>query len=135
MFKYTWEARFENDGVMVQPDDDRYSKHVDGAEHNKSSFQDLLDYEKISPLRIFTLKSAQGDTFAIDLKSGEFFMNGVTFKLDQPLEELTDRKLIFYRTMRMGMISREQYVYAYNFGYKGNRPGSDKIVKKVVTIS
>ena len=130
-----WEATFRNGGTMVQPEDDRYSKHVDGAEHNPSAFQDLLDYsQNVSPLSTFVLKSKRGDTYAINLDSGEFFMNGVVFKLDQPLEELIGRELIFFRTMRLNMASQEQYVYAFNFGYKGKHPESGKIVKKVVTI-
>ena len=134
MLKYLWRAKFANDGVISQPEDDRYSKHDDKAEHNPSAFRDILDYEKVSPLAIFSLHGRNGEIYAVNLFSGEFFINGTSIWLDQPAEELLDRKLIYFRTQRADLQSGEQYTYAYNFGYEGKHPESGKIVKRIVTI-
>lgn len=133
MFKYLFEASYEDGHVITQPEDDRYSKHVDGAEHNFSSFTDVMDYSEKSPLEIFALVGRDRQVFAVSLKTGEFFVNGATFMLDQPLEELTDRKIIYYRTKRMDMVNGNQIVHAYNFGYEGTDQ-KGKRVKKVITI-
>lgn len=134
MFKYHWEATFKDGHMITQPADDRYSKHDDKAEHNPSAFRDILDYLEQSPLEFFALVGQDRQIFAVSLETGEFFVNGTTFYLDQPLEELQDRKLIYFRTNRMNMQTHEQYVHAFNFGYEGKHPESGKIVKKVITI-
>ncbi len=134
MLKYLWEASYKDGTLIRQPIDDKYSKHDDSAEHNPSSFRDLQDYEAVSPLETFALGGHDRQTYAVSLKSGEFFVNGTIFMLDQPLEELLDRKVIYYRTQRMNLETGEQYTYAYNFGYEGKHPESGKIVKKVITI-
>lgn len=134
MFKYRWGATFADGHTLKQPEDDRYSKHIDSAAHNFSSFKDLLDYQEISPLQIFSLNGRDGQIYAVNLETGEFFVNGTVFMLDQPLEELQDRKVIYFRTNRMNMVTREQYTHAFNFGYEGKHPESGKIMKKVVTI-
>lgn len=134
MFRYLWEAVFEDGHIITQPANDRYSKHDDTKEHNPSAFQDILDYQKKSPLQFFALIGQDRQVWAVSFLNGEFYVNGYTFMLDQPLEELKDRKLIYYRTQRMNMQTREQFTYAFNFGYEGKHPDSGKIVKKVVTI-
>ena len=134
MLKYLWEATFKDGHIIRQPLDDRYSKHDDSAEHNPSSFRDLLDYMQVSPLEFFALVGHDRQIYAVSLSTGEFFVNGGIFMLDQPLEELLERKIIYYRTKRMNMETGEQYVYAYNFGYEGKHPESGKIVKRIITI-
>ncbi len=133
MFKYLFEATFEDNHRIDQTHDDRSIKHVEGAEHNPSAFTDVMDYCKTSPLEIFALVGQDRQIYAVSLKTGEFFVNGTTFMLDQPLEELTDRKIIYYRTGRMDSQGGEPYIYAYNFGYEGKTPAG-KTVKKVITI-
>lgn len=133
MLKYLWEASYEDGKYIRQPLDDKYSKHDDTAEHNPSAFRDLLDYMEQSPLEMFALVGHDRQIYAVNLKSGEFFVNGTTFMLDQPLEELTDRKLIYFRTQRANLQSGEQFTYAYNFGYEG-LDENNKRVKKVITI-
>lgn len=134
MFKYLWEATFADGHMISQPVDDRYTGHDDTKAHNLSSFQDILDYQERSPLQFFALVGHDRQIYAVSMETGEFFVNGTTFMLDQPLEELQDRKLIYFRTNRMNMDTQEQYIYAFNFGYKGKHPESGKIMKKVVTI-
>lgn len=134
MFKYLFTAKYEDGHEVVQPADDRYSMHDDAAEHNPSAFRDVLDYMKVSPLKSFILRgTTPPEIFAVDLRSGEFFMNGTLFMLDQPLEELTDRKVIYFRTMRMDMQTGKKYIYAYNFGYEG-KDADGKVIKKVITV-
>ncbi len=134
MLKYLWEATFKDGTMISQPPDDRYSKHDDKAEHNPSAFRDLLDHQETSELEFFALVGQDRQIYAVSLDTGEFFVNGTTFMLDQPLEELKDRKLIYFRTNRMNMQTHEQYTHAFNFGYEGKHPESGKIVKKVITI-
>ena len=134
MLKYLWEATFKDGHIIRQPLDDRYSKHDESAEHNPSSFRDLLDYMETTPLEFFALVGHDRQIFAANLPTGEFFVNGGVFMLDQPLEELLDRKIIYYRTQRMNLETSEQYTYAYNFGYEGKHPESGKIVKRIMTV-
>lgn len=134
MLKYLWEATYKDGHRLHQPIDDKYSRHNEGAEHNPSSFRDLLDYQEQSPLDIFALVGHDRQIYAVSLETGEFFVNGTTFMLDQPLEELLDRKIIYYRTQRMDIQTGQQYTHAYNFGYEGKHPDSGKIVKRIITI-
>ncbi len=133
MFKYLFEATFEDGHVITQPADDRSIKHDAAAEYNPSSFTDVMEYSEKSPLEFFALVGHDRQVFAVSMKTGEFFVNGGTFMLDQPLEELTDRKIIYYRTKRMNMQNGDQYVEAYNFGYEGKTP-TGKVIKKVITV-
>lgn len=133
MFKYLWEATFKDGTMIRQPLDDRYSKHDDTAEHNPSAFRDLLDYQEKSSLQFFALVGHDRQIFAVNMETGEFFVNGTTFMLDQPMEELTDRKLIYFRTGRVESAERVPYIYAYNFGYEG-KDSNGKKAKKVITV-
>ena len=135
MFKYLWEATFTDNHMITQPADDLFSGHIDGADHNFTAFKDLLNYQERSPLQFFALVGQDRQVYAVNLETGEFFVNGGTFKLDQPLKELENKKIIYHRTMRIDQGSDTPYIYAYNFGYEGNLLGSDKIVKRIVSIS
>lgn len=134
MLKYLFEATFKDGHMIRQPIDDKYSKHEEGAEHNLSSFTDVLDYAKKSPVDIFALVGHDRQIYAVSLETGEFFINGSVIMLDQPLEELQDRKLIYFRTRRANLQSGDVQTYAYNFGYEGKHPESGKILKRIVTI-
>lgn len=133
MLKYLFEATFKDGHMIRQPFDDRYSKHDDNAEYNKSAFTDVLDYAEKSPVEMFALVGHDRQIYAVNLESGEFFVNGTVFMLDQPLEELQDRKLIYYRTMRQDMQTGNRYIYAYNIGYEGTN-SKGKREQKVVTV-
>ena len=133
MLKYLWEATYKDEHIIRQPIDDRYSKHNDSAEHNPSSFRDLQDYESKSPLLFFALVGHDRQVYAVNIETGEFFVNGTTFYLDQPRAELEDRKLIYYRTQRMNIQNGDQHTEAYNFGYEGKTP-TGKVIKKVITV-
>lgn len=133
MFKYLFTATFEDGHQVKQDHDDRSINHVEGAEKNPSAFTDVLDYSKKSDVAVFSLESERGDIYAVSLKTGEFFVNGHTFMLDQPMEELTDRKLIYFRTRRLNMVSGDQYTHAYNFGYEGTTPAGKRL-QKIITV-
>lgn len=137
MLKYLWQAEFEDGKHIDQPENDRYSKYNPEAAYNPSAFRDILDYEKTSPLAHFILceyGDPHGTKYGIDLHKGEFYINGNFISLERPLEELHDRQLIYFRTMRANMVTHEQGVYAYNFGYKG-KDKNGKVVEKVITIN
>ena len=138
-FKYLWIAEYADGNILAQPLDDRYTKHDDNLEHNPSSFRDLLDYEDVSPLVNFRLIKAPipglplKEVASVDLGTGVFTLGDMEFMLERPLELLKDRQIIYFRTHRMNMQTQEQYIHAYNFGYKG-MDDNGKIVEKVVTI-
>lgn len=134
--KYLWRARFENGGAIDQPEDDRYSKHDDEAEHNPSAFRDILDYEKVSPLVWFELNGVgmEEKDYAVNLVHGVFVIDGNAIYLEQPNEELRDRKLIYFRTMRKNLMTGEVECVAYNYGYEG-KDDKGRVIKKVVTIN
>jgi hypothetical protein len=134
MLKYLFEVTFKDGHMIRQPIDDRYSKHVEGAEHNFSAFTDVQEYIEKSPVDVFALVGHDRQIYAVSLETGQFFVNGTTFMLDQPFEELLDRKLIYFRTRRADLQSGEVQTYAYNFGYEGKHPASGKIMKRIITI-
>ena len=132
MLKYLWTAIFEDGHRIDQPIDDHYSKHDPSQAHNPSSFRDILDYQEKSPVIEFSLNSDTAH-YGVNIKTGEFNIQDTIIHLEQPLLNLADRKLIYYRTMRYDMITKERTIYAYNFGYEG-KDCDGKIIKKVITI-
>lgn len=150
--KYTWTGYFDDGKILEQPEDDRYSKHDDNAEHNPSSFRDLLDHMDKAKLIYFDINDG---TFAygVDLPTGRFGINGTWFSLESLEEPLTDRKLVYWRGVQRddviesvdvqqedGTITKEvvttqgePYVDGYFFGYEGkNRSGNN--VQKVIRV-
>lgn len=139
--KYRWTAYFDDGTVLKQPEDDRYSKHVDGAEHNPSAFRDILDHEKIAKLIYFDLNDG---TFAygVDLPSGRFGINGTWFGLEPEDAPETKRKLIYYRVVDRDKVinfdtdeeqDKEPVIQAYCFGYE-YKDAHGKNVQKVIQI-
>ena len=138
--RYLWEAKFTDGHEIVQPADDRYSKHVEGAEHNGTAFTDVMDYLKDHELAWFYLVDQYDKErmFGVDFTKGEFWTAIAGLENVFSLEEhqLTDRKLVFNRVMRWDRqlttkinndgdaeIVKEElsdpYVYRYMFGYEG----------------
>lgn len=134
MFYYLWTAVFADGTNIHQPPDDRYSKHDDTAEYNPSAFRDILDKMQESKLVGFDLSSTDGHHRCyLDMLSRSFYIDGNLIWLERPGEELTDIKLIYFRTMESSK-GRYHRVVAYNFGYAGKDVNSGKIVEKVITI-
>lgn len=135
MFYYLWTAIFADGTKIHQPSDDRYSKHDDTAEYNPSAFRDILDKQQESELIGFELKSVDGlHVCFLNMQSHSFVIDSNRIWLERPGEELTDIKLIYFRTMESSNINPEPRVLAYNFGYAGKDVNSGKIVEKVITI-
>lgn len=112
-----WKATFEDGTVIKQPQNDHYSKHVDGAEHNPSSFRDILDKEKESPLLKFEL-----DGTSVDLTTGEFTVNGTTFTINEQNHIPNRPKLIYFRETRQEFRVGEEepfnvYINRYFIGW------------------
>lgn len=140
-FKYLWTAYFSDGKVIEQPQDDRYSKHDDSAEHNPSAFRDILDHQELEDVELIYFDLNDGSfAYGIDLPSGRFGINGTWFSLEQHDAPLTDRKLIYYRGVKVdhrigsdGVSVDEPEIEAYYFGYEG-KDASGKVVKKVIRI-
>ena len=132
MLTYLWEATFEDGNVIVQPQDDKYSKYDDNLSHNPSAFRDILDYAEKSPLAVFALKS-DTSIYAVRLTTGEIFVNGTIFAIEQAGSKLKDRKVIYFRTMSSTIDGPNPQVVSYNLGYEGkNELG--KVEKRIITI-
>ncbi len=138
--KYLWTAAFEDGHIISQPADDRYSKHDDTAEWNPSAFRDVQEYSE-SPLSAFALSfvGKPNDGFSVFLRNGLFFIDAdfmsKFFKLEKPGEDIINRKLIYYRTRTANMVTGEQKIESYTFGYQGFNKTTGKTVEKTITIS
>jgi hypothetical protein len=134
--KYLWTAIFEDGHIIAQPEDDRYTKHDDTADHNPSAFRDILDYQDKSPLEHFLLVPPEDDTqlVSLDLTTGEFSLGGFPFKLN--CETSVDRKLIYFRNIAQDYIdgvAQDPYVESYNVGFEyKNKDG--RTVKRIITV-
>lgn len=135
---HLWSVVFQDGHIIDQPEDDRYSKHVEGAEHNFSSFRDVLDYQEKSPIEWFHLlkkKRVQSKIYALNLRTGEFVIDNTSLRLE--IDCTNERKLIFYRDVEQDNIDgkwQEPRVVAYNFGYE-YKDAKGKVQKKVITLN
>lgn len=137
--KLLWRAYFSGAEVLKQPEDDRYSKHDDKAEHNPSAFRDVIEHPR--ELHHFALFEGDELRHGIDLRNGIFYTgNGhpkYNYMLEDNLAPLKDRKVIFYRDMlQQGDLENgvgEPYVNAYVLGYEG-KDADDKVVKHTIRI-
>lgn len=136
--KYLWTAWFVDAHMIEQPANDQYSKHIEGAEHNPSAFRDVLDYERVSPIKWFALEGA-GKWYSIDLCSGLFAAtsdDGTEAHFSLEDTPLSNRKLIFFRQVQMQTIDgvpQPPKVARYCLGYEGKN-AEGKVEKKVIYI-
>lgn len=141
--KYLWVAYFSSQDVLVQPEDDRYSKHDDAAEHNPSAFRDILDREaKGMRLNSFHLMPSDDDRslieYSVNLLSGLFTIAGRTFSVHGQNVVPADLKLIFFREVRqetIGGIPRERYISRYFLGWEGRDLVTGDKIKHTIGIS
>jgi len=136
-FKYLWSAEFDDGHIIRQPADDRYSKHIDGAEWNPSAFRDVVEYGETHNLTAFVLANSDlSDIFMIDLLNGDFRVNGIDFSLED--EPLKDRKIVFWREMYQNQTLGEElqapFVNRYILGYEGFN-SENKKEQKVIYIN
>lgn len=122
-----WSAYFEDGTKLEQTGEDRSKDYVEGAEHNKSAFSDVLAYP--SEIVSFSLGGV-----TLDLLDGMFLVRGVWFSIE--LVPLKDRKLIYYRETERDMIDgvwQDAVIKRYAIGYEGKNP-KGKVEKKVIFI-
>ena len=141
---WLWEACFydENSGkeavYIVQPPDDRYSKHNDSAEWNPSSYRDFLDYFKChkDELRYFKLEKDSGNEYVVvDFSNDSPYICkcrkvGEDFKYyyEPTTEGVTDAQPIYYREMQNTSVNGvfgEPECIAYVVGFQGKKDGKN----------
>lgn len=130
--RYLWTAYFDNGDEIVQPIDDRYSKHDDSAEYNPSAFRDIQEHE--GEVTYFVLDDGDGNEYLVDLVTGTFTIESMDFSLEE--EPLRDRKLIYYREMEADYVDGEMgepRIVRYAMGYEGKN-SEGKVIKKVIHI-
>jgi hypothetical protein len=125
-------ACFEDKHIICQDENDRSMHYDENAEHNKSTFSDVLEYMKTAPLVSFTVDDA-----SVSLVDGTFTVGEDEYEFTMEKEPLTDRKIIYYREMAQDFLmdgeGGEPYVVRYVLGYEGkNKDG--KVEKKVIYI-
>lgn len=121
---------------MVQPPDDKYSKHDDSKEYNPSSFRDVIEYSEKSPIWAFAIFNPddENDYFSVRLSDGMFCAGNKEFTLQRPGDKIVDKQIIYYRTMQANMQTGEQRCVAYNIGYKGKDVATGRTTEKVITV-
>lgn len=126
--KKFWVATFKDGHTIIQPEDDRYSKHDDTADWNPSAFRDVLDYQEKSELVHFGLGN-----FGLFFDDGTFSHGDELFSLEE--KPLKNRKLVYFREMRKEWhdgVEQEAYVNRYAIGYEGTPIRGGRRQKKIV---
>lgn len=111
--KYLFVAEFE-DGSKIE----QTSADVSAIDKTKSAYFDVLQHP--SKLIAFTLKKGLFYSLRLDLKTGIFTQNGVTFQLeDNPMRP---DELLFYRQhqhdLNMNSKTETDHRTVYFLGYK-----------------
>lgn len=132
---YLFSAFFEDDSVISQTAEDR-STIKEGA----TAFYDVQEKQKESPLRQFSLvgqgSEGQQNLIITDLDSGRFFVNGMDFSLDEWDDQITDRKIVYWREVLNHQTMNgleEPYIARYFIGYEG-KDSKGKKVQKVINV-
>ena len=132
---YLWTAYFEDETVIEQPEDDRYSKHDPLADWNPSAFRDILDKtEEGVQVDLFVLYG-DGVVHTVDLVHGKFTIDGTEIELENDCT--SPRKLIYYRTIEKDYVDGEEQderIVGYSFGYE-YKDSKDRVQKKVITLN
>jgi hypothetical protein len=133
---YLFSAFFEDDSVISQTADDK-SETKEGA----TAFYDVQEKQKKSPLKQFSLvgqgSEGQQNLIITDLSSGRFFVNGMDFSLDEWDDQITDRKIVYWREVLTHQTAEngteEPYISRYFIGYEG-KDANGKNVQKVINV-
>lgn len=132
--KFLWTAVFKDGTIIIQPEDDRYSKHDDAAEWNPSAFRDVQD-KGLENVAVFGM-SNEKEVYAVNLELGQFSVGDQLFSLE--LEPLQKRKLVFLREVLQHQVLGEDagapYVNRYILGYEGKN-SHNKTEKKFIYVN
>lgn len=145
-FNWLWHAHFSDGKVIVQPEDDKYSKHDDNKDWNPSSFRDFLDYfnenrDKLTSFGLVNREKRQAVLVRFDrdeismfsYKDGDLDVTPIK----KETERLVDAQPIYYRRMQNKAVNGvfgEPEVLSYTIGYQG-RDKNGKNVKFMQDIS
>lgn len=131
---YLWTAYFDDESIIEQPEDDKYSKHNDSSEWNPSAYRDVLDkIESGASVDLFVLHG-DGVFHTLNLVEGKFTVDGTELTLESDCE--TPRKLIYYRTVEKDFIDgveQDSRIVSYSFGYE-YKDNKGRVKKAVITL-
>lgn len=117
--KYLFTAEYEDGTTYHQPEDDISRFHKGDKDFTPSSFRDI-DQDKLVKFSLLNAK----DTFAVDLRTGNFSVNGVELSLhEQNFDPFAHKlRLIYFREVRkefdVNMNEKEAYINKYVFGWQ-----------------
>lgn len=117
--KYLFTAEYEDGSAYAQPEDDISRLHKGDKDFTPSSFRDI-DQEKLVR---FSLSDGV-DTYEVDLRSGDFAVNGKELSLhEQGFDPFAHKlRLIYFREVRKefnaNMEEVDVYVNKYVFGWQ-----------------
>lgn len=132
---------FRDGTYLEQPDDDRYSKHDESAEHNPSAFRDLLDYldgtdenpKKHYPLW-FRLMVNDEDEFMVHFDfDGDAYILCPDGNMLMTEFKLRSARPVYYRKMEWLPATDERECLAIGFGFTGKNT-CDQFDGKVIEI-
>lgn len=128
---YKFKATFSNGEVYNQTEND-----VSLATPDKSSFFDVLEKEKESPLKTFELKGTKG-IFEVNLEDGSFTCNGAKlfFLNDSDEQSISNLRLIYFRRVEKSFAGFTEISNStiYFLGWQGNLANGENI-KKIIKI-
>lgn len=129
-FSWHWQARFKDGKVIVQPDDDKYSKHDDSKDFNPSSFRDFLDYfnKDRDNLESFGITNYKEDKVVV-VRFDENEIRLFTYKkgdkdvvVKKKCEKLENAQPIYFRKMENTSVNGvfgTPKVVSYTIGFQG----------------
>lgn len=139
---YLFKAEFDDGNVIQQTSED-----VSSIDPTKNQFYDVQEYEKTSPLILFTLtiqpeefsELPQVETCGVFLGSGAFNINGAWFyqhRVDrEDMENYEDFRIIYLRnnTIHMSNDGTDlQHLVGYTLGWQTTYEGEN--VQRVIKI-
>lgn len=117
--KYLFHARYEDGSYYHQPEDDISRLHKGDKDFTPSSFRDI-DQDKLVE---FYLSDGE-DVYGVDLRTGNFHVNGKELSLhEQNFDPYAHKlRLIYFREVRkefdVNMQEKAAYINKYVFGWQ-----------------
>jgi hypothetical protein len=114
--KYLFIAEFFDGSVYRQTPDD--TSRVDPL---RSCFYDVLNHP--APVTRFTLRGEDALSASVELTTGLFTVNGVTFRAGDPRCVPSSYRLVFYRQHVVEIIGGDRHDVTYHLGWQGEFAG------------